>query len=342
MFGYDREELLGQTLEILLPERYRSRHVEHRHGYFAAPHVRAMGAGMSLAGRRKDGSEFPVEVGLSSVETPEGVVSLGLISDVTERKQAEDELSRVNEALRRSNSELGDFVYVASHDLQEPLRMIASYLQLLERRYKERLDAEGLEFIQYAVDGATRMKALLQDLLRYSRAGVHALDLRPVPASVLLDNALANLKQSIEDAQASIDVEPLPEIMADRGLFTQVFQNLVGNAIKFHVPGAFPHVTISSECRGSNCVFAIRDNGIGIEAEHTERIFRVFERLHGTEEYAGSGVGLAITKKIVERHGGALWVESEPGQGSTFYFSIPMAPANSTQLSKMANTSTQP
>src|SRR5579885_1897136 len=199
MFGYSREELLGHDLNMLLPERYRQAHIGHRRSYFAAPRMRAMGAGMELAGRRKDGSEFPVEIGLSHLQSSQGPLALGLISDISERKRAEAELARVNAELVRSNTELAQFAYVASHDLQEPLRIISGYLQLLARRYRKNLDDEAKEFIDYAVDGATRMKGLIEDLLRLSRAGTQAIHFRQISAEQLFQVACSNLQLIIRN-----------------------------------------------------------------------------------------------------------------------------------------------
>ena len=200
--------------------------------------------------------------------------------------------------------------------------MVTSYLQLIERRYTERLDHDGREFIGFAVDGAKRMKALIRDLLEFSRAGSVVANFRTVPANSILQNALDNLKTAIQESGARVTADPLPTITAEPILLAQVFQNLIGNAIKFHREGAPPDIHISVEHKISEFIFAVKDNGIGIESRHLERIFRIFERLHTNEEYVGSGIGLAITRKIVERHGGKIWVESQTGTGSTFYFSI--------------------
>jgi PAS domain S-box-containing protein len=327
MFGYRREELLGYKLEILLPERHRATHISHRGHYVAEPRVRTMGGqGMTLEGRRKDGTEFPVEVGLSFVPTETGPLTLALVSDITERKQAEEEISRVNAELRRSNAELEQFVYVASHDLQEPLRMIVSYLQLLEGRAKETLNESGLEFLHYAVEGAERMKSLIQDLVRLSHTGTQPTDFRPIPAQVLVDVAMSNLKAAVEDTHARVDADLLPVVVADAGLLTQVFQNLIANSLKVCPPGRRPQIHIAALPLGGDWVFCVRDNGIGIEPQHAERIFRLFERLPSAKEYPGSGVGLAISKRIIERHGGRIWVESQPGDGAAFHFTLPAEP----------------
>ena len=322
MFGYDRQELVGQNLEVLLPERYRRSHVAHRLDYFGEPRVRPMGAGMNLRGRRKDGTEFPAEIGLSHMDTGQGLMAIGLVSDITERKRAEDELARVNEELRVTNAELEQFAYVASHDLQEPLRMISSYLQLLERRYSKQLDHEAHEFIAFAVDGSARMKVLIQDLLSFSRAGRRSTQFRLTAGDTILQGALANLKAAIAETNAQVTWDPLPEIFADPTLLLEVFQNLIGNALKFRREES-PKIHMSASRQDDSWVFSVRDNGIGIPREHADRIFRIFERLHNDDKYPGTGIGLAVAQKIVERHAGKIWFESQLGIGTTFYFSLP-------------------
>jgi PAS domain S-box-containing protein len=324
LFGYSVAELKGRTVEILLPERYRAAHSGHLARYFEAPSERPMGIGRDLTGARKDGSEFPVEIALRWVQSGDDLLGIGVVVDITERKRVESELARVNAELVRSNAELAQFAYVASHDLQEPLRMISSYLQLVKKRYNHKLDDDGREFIAYAVDGATRMKSLIHDLLRFSRAGTQAVHLQEVDADQLLQVACSNLKMAIVESRAKITSGTLPTVFADSGLLTQVFQNLIGNAIKFRAAGTNPEIQISARRTELGWVFSVSDNGIGIEPQYTARIFRIFERLHGVDDYGGSGVGLAISQRIVERHGGKIWVESQPSQGSTFSFSIPV------------------
>ena len=239
-----------------------------------------------------------------------------------ESKRDKQNLQKANEDLARSNSELERFAYVASHDLQEPLRMVTSYLQLLERRYKARLDGDALEFINYAVDGSNRMKTLINDLLAYSRVGTHSKEHIPTDLEAVLGRVLQILQTSMEETNAQITHDPLPVVMGDEGQLEQLFQNLVGNAIKFHGDEA-PRVHIGVKKEKQGWLFSVRDNGIGIDPQFYERIFIIFQRLHNREEYAGTGIGLAISKRIVEKHGGRIWIESEPGKGSTFYFTIP-------------------
>ena len=237
-------------------------------------------------------------------------------------KKANVELQEIADGLARSNAELRQFAYVASHDLQEPLRMVASYCQLLDRRYAEKLDRDGREFIAYAVDGANRMQGLINDLLAYSRLGTLGSRFQPVDIREVLDGVLVDLKAVIDDSDATVTSGHLPTVNADAAQMRQLFQNLTGNAIKYH--GNRPaRVHVEALREDGVWQFSVRDEGIGIESEYTDRIFGLFERLHGHEEYPGTGIGLAMAKKIVERHGGRIWVESQPGEGSTFYFTIP-------------------
>jgi PAS domain S-box-containing protein len=239
-----------------------------------------------------------------------------------ERQYAEKELQRQKQELTRSNDELEQFAYVASHDLQEPLRMVVSYLQLLERRYKSNLDASADEFIAYAVDGASRMQTLINDLLEYSRVNTRGQDFTEVDCSEVLECALGNLKMAIAESNAVITCDRLPEVVADSSQLAQLLQNLIGNAIKFRGKLA-PQIHIGAEHQVDHWLFSVCDNGIGIEPQYSDRIFAVFQRLHSRVKYKGTGIGLAICKKIVERRGGSIWVESKLDRGSTFYFTIP-------------------
>ena len=266
----------------------------------------------------------------------EVIGTFGLSRDITPRKNAEEALAKKAEELARSNRELEQFAYVASHDLQEPLRMIASYTQLLDRRYSDRLDKDAREFIGYAVEGATRMQVLINDLLAYSRLGTRGKPFAPTDCNEVLARALDNLKFAIQDAKATVTAGNLPTVMGDGTQLTPLLQNLISNAVKFRGT-APPDVHIDAELKPapadvqepagpqSEWVFSVRDNGIGIEPQYFERIFVIFQRLHTREQYPGTGIGLAICKKIIERHGGRIWVESVLGQGATFFFSIPRA-----------------
>src|SRR3989454_94849 len=224
--------------------------------------------------------------------------------------------------LERSNKELEQFAYVASHDLQEPLRMVSSYTELLERRYGDKLDDKGRTFINFAVDGAVRMQRLINDLLEFSRVSTRGKPMQPVDVNRVLGAVRANLSVAIREAGALVTNEALPSVVADETQLVQLLQNLVGNAIKFR-GGERPLVHVSAQPGATECVFAVRDNGIGIAPEYFERIFVIFQRLHARGEYPGTGIGLAVCRRIAERHGGRIWVESAPGQGSTFYFALP-------------------
>jgi PAS domain S-box-containing protein len=446
LFGYARQDLLGQPVEILVPERFRDQHLKHRANFCTDPHVRPMKAGLDLYGLRENGTEFPVEISLSPLETEEGILVTADIRDVTERKRADEALrqteertriilestneayvkmdgrgdivawnaqaeatfgwprgqaigrklaetiiparhreahylglerflatgsgpllnrriemtalhrdghefpveitisprragetyffnafvydiserKRAEEALARSNTDLQQFAYLASHDLQEPLRAVAGFCQLLAEKYQDRLDAKGQQWLGYIVDGAKHMQALVQGLLRFSRVESEK---RPFVAASITDivaQAAKNLKALIQECGAEIICGELPEVVADPVQLVAVFQNLIGNAIKFRSDQS-PLIQVSAERDGTDCIFRVRDNGIGIDPKHHKRLFVMFQRLHRRQDYPGTGIGLALCKRIVERHGGRIWLESATGKGSTFYFTIPAA-----------------
>jgi PAS domain S-box-containing protein len=456
LFGYRREELIGQPVDTLVPKRFRAAHPHQRHEYVAHPRTRSMASGLELCGLRKDGIEFPAEISLSPLETreglfissavrdisrrkkaeealrgseirlrmaieaaeigtwfwniqqdeiswsekfrmlfgltsdakltyreilevihpddrervdrsvkntveqgvpydieyriiwpdssvhwirakgraqrsPEGVaVSMqGIVMDITEHKEAQEVL-KYNEArerrtaeLKRSNDELQQFAYIAAHDLQEPLRMIFSYTQLLAQRYKGRLDSDADDFIAYAMDGVHRMQRLIEDLLAYCRVGTTGRELCKTSSEDAMNQALLNLRAAIQESGGVVTHDPLPTVIADSTQLVQLFQNVIGNAIKYR-SAELPRVHVSAKRNGNDeWTFSTRDNGLGIDPKYFQKIFVMFQRLHGREEFSGTGIGLTVCKKIVERHGGRMWVDSEPGKGSTFYFTLP-------------------
>ena len=268
--------------------------------------------------KTRDGREIAADVFLIEKEK----VIQCIIHDITERKKTDEQLKITLKDLKNSNKELEQFVFVAFHDLQEPLRMVASYTQLLEKRYKDKLDGDALEFINYAVAGAIRMQTLINDLLSYSRIGALSKPFQLVSSIIALGQARINLNVTIKENHAIVTNGDLPDVLADESQLVRLFQNLIGNAIKFHKPDELPRIHISAKKVNKNWVFSVRDNGIGIDPQYFERLFVIFQRLNPREDYQGTGIGLAICKKIVELHGGKIWIESQLGKGSTFYFTL--------------------
>jgi PAS domain S-box-containing protein len=315
-YGYtNKQAILGQSHASVMPVSDEPQYIE------------------LLRGVIRTGNPLLIED--ATVQTPRGnrhisvrafKVSdgLGLIgTDITRRIITERKLAEQARELERSNQELQQFAYVVSHDLQEPLRMVSSYVKLLEKRYKDKLDSDANEFIGYAVEGAQRMHNMIQDILKYSRVTTQAKTYELVNSETLLVEVLANLRVSIEENHAVVTHDRLPAVKAEKAQLGQVFQNLIGNAIKFQAKDREPRIHIGAERKDSGWLFSVRDNGIGIEPQYRDKIFSIFQRLHRREKYPGTGIGLAICKKIVELHGGRIWVESEPGKGSTFFFTLP-------------------
>ena len=243
-------------------------------------------------------------------------------NEIRERKKAQKKLKQTAAELASSNKELEHFAYIASHDLQEPLRMVTSYVQLLTRRYGDRLDGSAHEFIDFAIDGASRMQKMINDLLVYSRVGTRGKPFMNIDSEDVLGQALDNLKIALKESKAKVTHDRLPEVKADETQLVQLFQNLISNALKFREKKKL-RIHISAEKNCQEWIFSVRDNGIGIDSQHAERIFQIFQRLHNKKEYPGTGIGLAVCKRIVERHSGRIWVDSQPGKGTTFFFSIP-------------------
>ena len=321
-FGYRRDELLGEKVTSIIPSGFAERMVADAQRSDEDALAQQIGTGIELSALRKDGSEFPIEIMLSPLTNTEEVLVTAAIRDITVRKRAEVLLELKIAELSRSNEELGHFADVASHDLQEPLRMVSSYTQLLARRYKGKLDSDADEFMGFAVDGVNRMQRLIQDLLLYSRVGTKGKELLDTSSERALKLAMRNLGGVIADSGALVTHDPLPVVRADEIQLIQLFQNLIGNAIKYQ-KSSVPTVHISAaRAEGDTWIFSVKDNGFGIEPQYFDRIFRMFQRLHRREEFSGTGIGLAICKKIVERHGGTISVESQLDHGSTFRFGL--------------------
>ena len=335
IFGYNKNELEGCNVDLLLPERFRiihPGHGENRKLFFDYPGVRSTDVGLELLGQRKNGQEFPVELSLSPLETEEGLLITAAIRDISEKKRLEKEIREANITLEKKvhqrtaeleskNKELEQFAYVASHDLQEPLRTTSSFVELLRKQYQGKLDYNADRYIEYVIQASERMKTLIKDLLDYSRIGREK-KFEPVDCNVAFEEVMADLAKVIKENKAEITAGRLPVVNAFPTELKLLFQNLISNSIKFQKPGIAPHIEISTIRENGHWHFQFHDNGIGIEKQYQQRIFIIFQRLHNRSVYEGSGIGLAHCKKIVELHGGTIWVESESGKGSTFHFTI--------------------
>jgi len=320
MTGRSEAEVIGQSLEMLFPPAL----IESSMALIQQTLQGERWEAVEIEILHRDGSSRTVLWNSATLFAPDGETPVATIAqgqDITARKEIEAGLARAMADVQRSNRELEQFAYVASHDLQEPLRMVASFTQLLEQRYSEQLDERAKKYINYAVDGAMRMQRLINDLLTYSRINTKGQSLEPVESWVALDEALRNLSTTIAESETVITHDDLPAVRADATQLLQVFQNLIANAIKFRRADS-PRIHVSARDLGATWLFSVADNGIGIEDQYAERVFVIFQRLHTREEYPGTGIGLAVVKRIVERHGGKIWFESEPGRGTTFYFTL--------------------
>jgi PAS domain S-box-containing protein len=331
LFDWPPGGLTGQPLDTLLPERHRARHVGHLSAYFAAPRTRAMGAGLELFGRRRDNTEFPLDIMLSPLETDEGPQALAVVRDITERRAADEKIRRLNldlqlqnARLEIANKELESFSYSVSHDLRAPLRHIDGFASLLSKHAAATLDEKGHRFLAVISESARRMGRLIDDLLSFSRMGRTQMD----PGKIDLDPIVAEIVRQIAERNSAIewDVRPLPPVRADAAMLRQVWFNLIDNAAKYAAGSKPPRIEIASlppDPGAMEQVFYVRDNGVGFDMRYAVKLFGVFQRLHSEAEFEGTGIGLANVRRIVTRHGGRTWAESRVGDGATFYFSLP-------------------
>jgi PAS domain S-box-containing protein len=322
IFGWAAGEALGREVTFIMPERLREAYRAGVARVLRTGRSDLVGSNLDLAALRKDGTEIPVELSLGSWTTGDATQFVVVVRDVTERKDANRRLLVAYDGLARANADLEQFGYAASHDLSEPLRTISGFAQLLERRYHDRLGADAAGYIRFIVDGVAQMQSLIDDVLSYSRAGGQALERAEVDCNVLVEDAITSLGGALQETGAVVEVGPLPTVGADGDRLVQVFQNLVSNALKFR--GDEPVTVEVSAARDNGAWrFSVRDNGIGVAPEFRDRIFDVFQRLHTRDEYPGTGIGLALCRRIVEQHGGRIWCEPGPEGGTTFAFTVP-------------------
>jgi PAS domain S-box-containing protein len=320
LFGFTAEEAIGQSIGIIVPPGCRDEIDRLLERSAKGEHVDHF----ETVRRTKDGRLLDVSLSVSPIKARSGksIGAAKIVRDITGRKQAEVAVEAQNAQLRRSNAELEQFAYIASHDLQEPLRMVANFTELLQARYRDQLDDRAHQYIGYAVEGAKRMQGLVRDLLAYSRVTSVEKVLKPVDSGAVAAAVIERLSAAIVESGAKIHVHPLPVVVSDELELGQVIQNLISNAVKFHSDRA-PRIDIAAEREDRMWKFSVADNGIGIDDKFSDRIFQMFQRLHERGKFEGSGIGLAIAKKITERHGGRIWFVSSLGQGTTFFFTLP-------------------
>ncbi len=342
-FGYRRDELIGQKVKNIIPEGFEERLIADATRSTVEALAQQIGMGIELSGRRKDGSEFPIEIMLSPLESAEGVLVTAAIRNISRRKKSEEvnaelerrvaertkQLAVANQVLEQSNLDLQQFAYIASHDLQSPLRSVSGFVQLLKSEYEGKFDEQAKDWICRTVQAVGQMQMLIRDLLSYSGVEAHSRTLTRVPFLEIANDAISRLESPIHDSGATVTWDPLPEVMGDRPQLVQLMQNLIANGLTYR-SNQPPHIHLSAERGEKEWIFSVRDNGIGIDPKYSEQIFEIFKRLNDQKDYPGTGIGLAVCRRVVKRHGGRIWVKSELGRGSTFHFTIPEGtePAN--------------
>jgi PAS domain S-box-containing protein len=330
LFGYDRGELRGKSLETLLPQRFRRSHAGHRAQYDSQPHRRALGAApVDLYGQRKDGVEFPVDISLSPLETQDGTLTVSSIRDITERKRAEQalqeknlELGKRTSELHAANQELEAFTHSISHDLRAPLRAIGGFSKMLLQDHGPHLPAEGQRLLNVVCSSADQMRQMIDNLLKFSRLGRQALSIQSVNVSGLVHEVIEELRKEEKAGTVQVQVSDLPPCQADPALLKQVFVNLLSNAVKFTSSRENPRVEVGHRIQDEAKVYFVSDNGVGFDMRYADKLFGVFQRLHDEEQFEGTGVGLSIVQRIIHRHGGKVWADAEEGKGATFYFTL--------------------
>jgi PAS domain S-box-containing protein len=346
LFGYSREELIGQHTEMLMPERFRSSHVEHRQGYSQSPQPRSMGAGLELYGRRKNGTEFPVEISLSPINTGDGTLVASAIRDITERRRAEEAiesqrkaLAQTNAQLVAANKELEAFSYSVSHDLRAPLRHIDGFTRLLCETYGKDVPEQVQHYLDRILAAVSYMGRLVDGLLNLAKLGRKEI-LRSDGVSLgdLVLAAIADFSSETEGRRVEWRVDSLPIVSCDPGLLSSVFSNLLSNALKFTREVKNPVIQVGACGNGDRATIFVRDNGVGFDSRYADKLFGVFQRLHREEDFEGTGIGLATVQRIIQRHGGEVWAESTPGQVTTFYFTLePRSPGVAANVVKEAS-----